>query len=202
MLTHTKAGTWRRSALAVGTVAVALALTACNSSAGSGAGEKKSKAKASAEADKPLKIGQPSPEPMEIGRYGKTGKFTITPQRVVMGKPSDLTELDAQKYQGMTVAWAYVNAKLVGGDMPMKGPMVSTNVGVLSEGNQRGTQLILIGDMPGRPADCRDLDTDATWQKDEEHTACMPFIVPEKQKVTAITYSRGYYKAPLKWTLE
>ncbi|MFI9203271.1 hypothetical protein [Streptomyces sp. NPDC053048] len=192
---------WRRAALAAGTALLAaVSLTACETS-----GKKKTakgSAKASAESQQPLKLGQPSPELQEISRWGKTGKFTITGQRVVMGKASDLTQLDANKYQGMTVAWVYVNAKLVEGDAPLKGPMVTSELSATSEGNQPGTKLILIGDLSSRPADCKEQDTDAIWQKGDDQTLCTPVIVPEKSKVTHITYRRGYYKEPLKWTVE
>ncbi|MFF4740435.1 hypothetical protein ACFY2W_31785 [Streptomyces sp. NPDC001262] len=150
---------------------------------------------------KPQKLGQPSAETQDVERSGKTGKFTITPQKVVMGKPSDLDELkDKDKYAGQTIAWVYVNAKLVGGDAPVQGPMIMSNVGTLSGGNQPGTKLlIMFGDLGSKPADCKSEDVDATWQKGDEHTLCTPYLVPEAQKLTTVTYSRGWYKEPLKW---
>ncbi|WP_414168712.1 hypothetical protein ACMATS_21095 [Streptoverticillium reticulum] len=152
---------------------------------------------------KPLKLGQPSAEAQTVERSGKAGKFTITPQKVVMGKPSDLDELkDKDKYAGRTIAWVYVNAKLVGGDAPVQGPMIMTSVGTLS-GSAPGTKLlVMFGDLSSRPSDCKSEDLDATWQKGDEHTLCTPYLVPDGQKLTTVTYSRGWYKDPLKWTVD
>ncbi|MEX2980643.1 hypothetical protein [Streptomyces sp. C36] len=196
-------GTRRRSALAMaGAVLAAVALTACDDSDGTKSGAKGGNDKnASAEASKPLKLGQPSPEKQVDERYGKKGEFIITPQRVVMGKASDLTELDASKYQGKTLAWVYVKAKLAGGDPEMKGPMLSTDVGTISEGELRGTRLILIGSLSSKPADCKDT-TDGTWKQGDEQTFCTPFIVPDGKKITYVTYARGFYKEPLKWATQ
>ncbi|MBZ6477118.1 hypothetical protein [Streptomyces griseocarneus] len=199
-----KSGTRRRSALTMaGAVLATVALTACDDSDGAkSGGNGGNDKKASAEASKPLKLGQPSPEKQEDQRYGKKGEFIITPQRVVMGKASDLTQLDASKYQGKTLAWVYVKAKLDGGDKEIKGPMLSTDVGTVSEGEQRGTRLILIGNLSSAPADCKDEDTQATWKQGDEKTFCTPFIVPDGKKITHVTYARGFYKEPLKWTTD
>ncbi|MCC2279728.1 hypothetical protein LKL35_30515 [Streptomyces sp. ET3-23] len=176
-----------------------------SSSSGSSGGDTGFHASDNNKPQKTLKLGQPSAQAQEVQRNGKTGKFTITPQRVVMGKPSDLAELDDKnkdKYQGKTLAWVYVNAKLVGGDAPIEGPLIGSDVGVLSEGDEPGTGLILIGDLSSRPADCKEEDTTATWQKGDEHSFCRPFIVPDGKKLTTVTYSRGFSAAPLKWTVD
>ncbi|MBB4894714.1 hypothetical protein FHS39_003772 [Streptomyces olivoverticillatus] len=191
----------RRTALAAGALLAALSLTACDGSTGSGSGGGSNSS--SAKADQPLKLGQPSPETQEVQRYNKTGKFTITPQKVVMGKPADLDELKDQKYKGYTLAWAYVKAKLVGGDTPLRGPMIATNVGMQMEGGQQGTRLIvLMGGLSSRPADCHSEDTEAVWQKGDEPTLCVPFVVPEGRKVAYVLYSKGFSAAPLKWAVE
>ncbi|GAA3059066.1 hypothetical protein GCM10020000_47500 [Streptomyces olivoverticillatus] len=149
LMPRTHAMPLRRTALAAGALLAALSLTACDGSTGSGSGGGSNSS--SAKADQPLKLGQPSPETQEVQRYNKTGKFTITPQKVVMGKPADLDELKDQKYKGYTLAWAYVKAKLVGGDTPLRGPMIATNVGMQMEGGQQGTRLIvLMGGLSSR----------------------------------------------------
>ncbi|WP_199812591.1 hypothetical protein [Streptomyces sp. NRRL S-337] len=157
-----------------------------------------------------LKLGQPSPEAQEVRDNDmKPGKFVITPQRVVMGKPSDLDELDEldeeKKYNGATLAWVYVNAKLVGGDTPLSGPTVTTDrVGLLSEGGRQGTPLTFIEALKSRPADCQPEKINTTWRKGEDHTLCVPFVVPKDRKVTTVTYSRNTleYSPRLKWTVD
>lgn len=199
LMPRTHAMPLRRTALAAGALLAALSLTACDGSTGSGSSDSSAKAKA----DQPLKLGQPSPETQEVQRYNKTGKFTITPQKVVMGKPADLDELNDKKYKGYTLAWAYVNAKLADGDTPFKGPMIATNVGMQMEGGQQGTRLILLmGGLSSRPADCHDEDTEATWKKGDDHTLCVPFVVPEGRKVAYVLYSKGFSAEPLKWAVE
>lgn len=50
-----------------------------------------------------LRLGQPGPT-QEITSYKKTGKFVVTPTKVVEGKPNDLDELDEpDKYKGKKV---------------------------------------------------------------------------------------------------
>ncbi|MFI2189069.1 hypothetical protein [Streptomyces sioyaensis] len=164
-------------------------------------------------AEKPrsaLKLGQSSPEAQEVlDNDMKHGKFVITPQRVVMGKPSDLDELDEldkeKKYPGATLAWAYVNAKMVGGDTSLSGPTVTTDrVGLLSKGGRQGTPLTFIEALKSRPADCQPEEINATWRKGEDHTLCVPFVVPKARKVTTVTYSRNSLddSPRLKWTVD
>jgi hypothetical protein len=158
--------------------------------------------KASSASGKPLRIGQPSHQTVELNGNGKTGKFTITPQRVVVGKAADLDELEDPKYKGWAPVWVYVNAKLVGGDAPMTGPMVMSDTGVLLAGDVPVQRLLILGlDLSSKPADCEDDDPDALWQKGEDHTRCVPFLVPEGKAITNVTFSRGYYQPPLKWTV-
>ncbi|WP_432003668.1 hypothetical protein [Streptomyces sioyaensis] len=157
-----------------------------------------------------LKLGQPSPQAQEVlDDDMKEGKFVITPQRVVMGKPSDLDEWDEvgkeKMYPGATLAWLYVNAKLVGGDTPLSGPTVTAGrVGLLSEGGRQGTPLTFLEDLKSRPADCQPEKISATWRKGEDHTLCVPFVVPEARKVTTVTYTRNALDtAPwLKWAID
>ncbi|MER6443711.1 hypothetical protein [Streptomyces venezuelae] len=148
---------------------------------------------------KPLVLGQPSAEKQEITRWEKTGKFVITPQKVVEGKPEDLKELgDDAKYAGQKLAWVYVDVKHAGGD-DVKGPMVMTDVGVEVVGGRKATRLILMGDLRSRPQDCRDEDTEASFKQGDSRTACEPYLIPATAKVEKVTYSQGYYKEPLAW---
>ncbi|MCX4824550.1 hypothetical protein OG883_32780 [Streptomyces sp. NBC_01142] len=203
VLTHIRAETTRRSARTAGTALALLLLAACGTSTGPNGDSAEKPSKASSAPEKPLRVGQPSRETVELDSKGKTGKFTITPQRVVVGKAADLDELDDPKYKGWAPAWVYVNAKLVGGDAPMTGPMVMSDVGVLIEGDLPVQQLLILGlDLSSKPADCEDDDPDAPWQKGEDHTRCAPFLVPEGKTVTNVTYSRGYYQPPLKWAVK
>ncbi|WP_372409497.1 hypothetical protein [Streptomyces luteireticuli] len=194
--------TTKKTALAAVAVFAALALTACN---GSDDG-KKSGGKAAPDSMKSeaLKAGQPASELQELTADKKTGKFTVTGQRVVMGKPESLkgNKEDEKKYAGKTVAYVYLSAKLSDGDAPMKPPMVITNIGALSQGSLPATRLMVIGSLPGTPADCHDEDFNKPWQKGEERTFCQPVVVPESSKVSHITFMRGFYKEPLKWALE
>lgn len=203
MLTHKRAAATRRSARTAGTALAVLLLAACGTSGGPNGDSAGKPSKGSQATEKPLRIGQPSQQTVELGSNGKTGKFTITPQRVVVGKAADLDELKDQKYKGWAPVWVYVNAKLVDGDAPMTGPMVMSDVGVLITGDVPVQRLLILGlDLSSKPADCEDDDPDAPWQKGEDHTRCAPFLVHEGKAVTAITYSRGYYQPPLKWTVQ
>ncbi|MBZ4322719.1 hypothetical protein [Streptomyces huiliensis] len=217
---HLTAAAPRRFALTAGAVLAALALTACGSSdkgksdsakagaeksgstsSGTGASGTKSGDKTDAGA-RELAAGQPSPEEQELEADKKKGKFVVTGQKVVMGKPESLKGgSDAKKFVGKTVAFAYLKAKLADGDAPMKPPMMTTDIGTLVEGNAPGTPLLTIGTLPGTPDDCRDEDYVKPWRKGEERVVCRPFVVPEGKKVTHITYRRGFYKEPLRWAL-
>ncbi|MGP3951171.1 hypothetical protein [Streptomyces sp. 7N604] len=172
-------------------------LTGACSSAGSG-GSSNTTAPASG---KPLRLGQPSPEEQEISRYSKTGKFIITPVKVVEGEQEDLRELgDDDKYAGKKVVWVYVNAKLVDGDA-VKGPMVMTDVGAQAGAGVQASPLILIGDLSSRPKDCVSEDLEATWKQGDSRTACAAYLMPSGSKVTHVTYSAGFYKEPLQWSV-
>ncbi|MFF3249275.1 hypothetical protein ACFYWY_37435 [Streptomyces sp. NPDC002870] len=139
---------------------------------------------------------------MKLDGHGKWGEFTITPQRVVVGKAADLDELEDPKCKGWAPVWVYVNAKLVG-DAPMTGPMVMSDTGVLLAGDVPVQRLLILGlDLSSKPADCEDDDPDALWQKGEDHTRCAPYLVPEGKAISSITYSRGYYQPPRKWTVQ
>ncbi|MBC2873551.1 MULTISPECIES: hypothetical protein [Streptomyces] len=199
----------RRAALTAGAVVAALALTACGSSGhssdrSSGKG-KPGDAKADAGADagaKELPAGQPSPEEQELESDKKKGKFVVTGQKVVMGKPEDLQGgSDAKKFAGKTVAFAYLKARLADADAPMRPPMMTTDIGTLVQGGEPGRPLITIGQLPGTPSDCESADYGKAWKKGEERTFCQAFVVPQGKKVTHITYRRGFYKEPLKWVL-
>ncbi|MGK5640481.1 hypothetical protein ACSNOK_19530 [Streptomyces sp. URMC 126] len=214
-VTHLTAAAPRRAALAAGAVVAALALTACGSSgkdakdsAASGTGKTGSassggKSGGQTDAgDRELAAGQPSPEEQELDTASQKGKFVVTAQKVVMGKPEALKGgSDAAKFAGKTVAFAYLKAKLADGDSPMKPPMVTTNIGTLVEGGEQGRPLLTIGQLPGTPADCNSADYDKAWNKGEERVFCQTFVVPQGKKVTHITFRRGFYKAPLKWAL-
>lgn len=199
----------RRAALTAGAVVAALALTACGSSGHAAdkgkSGDAKADTKADTKADagaKELPAGQPSPEEQELESDKKKGKFVVTGQKVVMGKPESLQGgSDAKKFAGKTVAFAYLTAKLADADAPMRPPMVTTDIGTLVQGGEPGRPLITIGQLPGTPADCESADYGKAWKKGEERTFCQPFVVPQGKKVTHITYRRGFYKEPLKWVL-
>ncbi|MGW3061759.1 hypothetical protein ACWC98_38470 [Streptomyces goshikiensis] len=105
-----------------------------------------------------LVLGRPSREEQEITRWGTTGKFLITPQRVVEGKPEDQRGLGEDgKFAGQKVAWVYVEARHVGGE-PVKGPMVMANVGAVTADGAKATRLLVIGELSSRPADCKGED--------------------------------------------
>ncbi|MBH1937061.1 hypothetical protein I5Q34_22800 [Streptomyces sp. AV19] len=203
--------TTKKTALAAMAAFTALTLAACDGSSSddgkkTGASAKPDKSAAAKTDDlksETLKAGQPASEEQEFGN-DKKGKFTVTGQRIVMGKPEDLKggKEDEKKYAGKTVAYVYLSARLSGGDAPMKPPMMITNVGALTEGDQPATRLMVIGSLPSTPSDCKDEDYTKTWNKGEERTFCQPVVVPQNQKVTRITFRRGFYKEPLKWALE
>ncbi|WP_049716919.1 hypothetical protein [Streptomyces caatingaensis] len=209
--------TTKKTALGVVAAVAALALTACGGSGSSDAADaaKPSDGKKSGASAKPaekadgttsetLRAGRPAAEEQELESDKKTGKFTVTGQRVVMGRPEDLkgSEEDEKKYKGKTVAYVYLSARLTGGAAPMKPPMIVTDIGALTEGDQPATRLMVIGSLPGTPSDCRDEDYTKPWNKGEERTLCQPFVVPQGKKVTHITFMRGFSKEPLKWALE
>ncbi|MFD6185599.1 hypothetical protein [Streptomyces goshikiensis] len=200
VLTHIRATTARRSARTAATALAALLLAACGPFA-SEDGAKTSKASEAPE--KTLRLGEPSARTAELTHAGKTGKFTITPQRVVVGKASDLDELKDEKYKGWVPVWVYVNAKLVDGDAPMTGAMVMSDVGVRTADDVPVTRLLMMGqDLAGKPADCEDDAPAAEWKKGDDHTRCAPYLVPEGKPAAFVTFSRGYYKEPLKWTVQ
>ncbi|WP_344527195.1 hypothetical protein [Streptomyces rectiviolaceus] len=188
--------------MAVGVVTVCTT-TAC----GTGATDASKGARPSAtQAAKTLKLGRPGPA-QEITRYKKTGKFVITPTKVVEGKPKDLDELDEpDKYAGKKVVWVYVNAKHVGGDA-VKEPTVMSDVGVETPTGP-GTKFILIGALSSTPKDCnlfngvKELGTEDVWKKGEERNVCDPYLIPAEAKVNKVTYSQGFYKEPLKWSVK
>ncbi|MGW6318074.1 hypothetical protein [Streptomyces sp. NPDC055099] len=158
------------------------------------------------EAPKKLRIGQPGPE-QEITSYKKTAKFVFTPMKVVEGKPEDLDELDEpDKYAGKKVVWVYVNARHVGGATLKKPPQVMSDVNVETASGP-GTKFILIGALSSTPKDCnllngvKELGTEDVWKKGEKRTVCEPYLVPEGDEVDKVTYSQGYYKEPLKWSV-
>ncbi|MFJ2774879.1 hypothetical protein [Streptomyces sp. NPDC087300] len=152
-----------------------------------------------------LRLGQPGPT-QEITSYKTTGKFALTPTKVVEGTPKDLEELDdPKKYAGQKVVWVYVHAKHVGGDA-VKEPTVMSDFGVETAAGP-GTRFVLIGVLSSTPKDCnlfdgaKELGTDDIWKKREERTVCEPYLVPAKTKVTKVTYHQGFYGEPLKWSV-
>lgn len=193
----------RLGLMAVG-AATACTLTACFPDTGDSS---KDTASSTPQAPKKLRLGQPSPE-QEISSYKKTAKFVFTPTKVVEGKPEDLDELDEpDKYAGKKVVWVYVNARHVGGDALKKPPQMMSDVNV-ETATGPGTKFILIGALSSTPKDCnllngvKELGTDDVWKKGEERKVCDPYLVPEKAKVEKVTYSQGYYKEPLKWSVK
>ncbi|MEV4868501.1 hypothetical protein [Streptomyces syringium] len=188
----------RRLGLIAATLLGSLTVSACSRTGSeAGAGKKDTPAIA-----KTLRLGQPSPETQDISRYNKTGKFIITPQKVVEGKPEDLRDLgDDNKYANQKLVWVYVNAKLTGGDA-VKGPMMMTNIGAEAGAGHTATQLILIGDLSGRPKDCVGEDTEAAWKQGDTRTVCAPYLIPAASKVTQVTYFRGFHAEPLKWAVQ
>ncbi|MFE9468595.1 hypothetical protein ACFYNW_34090 [Streptomyces virginiae] len=177
-----------------------MALTAgCGPAAGgSSGGDAKSARPGSAAGAQELLLGQPSQEEQEITRWNATGKFLITPQKVVEGKPEDLQGLEDGKFAGQKAAWVYVEARHVGGE-PVKGPMVMTNVGAQTTDGYRATRLLDFGDLSSRPKDCADEDLESVFKEGEKRTLCVPYLIPAGAKVGKVTYSQGYYKDPLAW---
>ncbi|MEV2256961.1 hypothetical protein AB0I94_41565 [Streptomyces sp. NPDC050147] len=159
------------------------------------------------QAPKKLRLGQPSPE-QEISSFKKTAQFVFTPTKVVEGKPEDLDELDEpDKYAGQKVVWVYVNARHVGGDALKEPPMVMSDVNVETAAGP-GTKFILLGALSSTPKDCnllngvKEIGGEDVWKKGEERKVCDPYLVPEGTTVNKVTYSQGYYKEPLKWSVK
>ncbi|WP_158857384.1 hypothetical protein [Streptomyces sp. NRRL B-1347] len=198
----------RRLGLVAVAAVTAVTVAACGGSdddKGKGGKDGKSGDRAS-EAPKNLKVGQAGPV-QEITKYKTTGKFSITPTKVVLGKPEDLKELDDdKKYGGKKVAWIYVKAKHVGGEA-VKQPIVMTNVNAETSDGNPATKFILIGTLSSQPEDCvgndgkRELGREDIWKKGEERTVCEPYLIPADATVKAVTYSQGFYKEPIKWAL-
>ncbi|MEU5959394.1 hypothetical protein [Streptomyces sp. NPDC047525] len=189
--------------IAVG-AATACTLTACYPST---SGSSKDATSTAPEAPKKLRLGQPSPE-QEISSFKKTAQFVFTPTKVVEGKPEDLDELDEpDKYAGKKVVWVYVNARHAGGDTLKEPPPVMSDVNVETAAGP-GTKFILIGALSSTPKDCnllngvKELGTQDVWKKGEERNVCDPYLVPEGSTVDQVTYSQGYYKEPLKWSVK
>lgn len=153
-----------------------------------------------------LTLGQPSPQ-QEITSYNKTGKFTITPTKVVEGKPGDLKELDDSKYVGQKIAWIYVRAKQVGG-AAVKRPEPMSNIGAETTDGSPATSFILIGDLSTMPTDCKrfdavkNIESEDIWKKGEERTVCEPYLIPANSKIKYVTYSQGFYDQPLRWSVK
>lgn len=147
---------------------------------------------------RPLALGQPSPEEQEISRYGRTGKFTITPEKVVEGTQQDLHVGDDNTYARQKIFWVYVNAKQVDGQ-PVTGPMVMGNIGAETTTGDQATQLILLNDLSSRPKDCSSENPEARWEQGVSRTWCAPYLSPAGAEVTKVTYFQGYYTEPLAW---
>lgn len=178
-----------------------LALTVgCGPTAGSSASEAaKSARPGGAAGAQELMLGQPSQEEQEITRWDTTGKFLITPQRVVEGKPEDLQGLGEDgKFAGQKVAWVYVEARHVGGQ-PVKGPMVMSNVGAETASGSKATRLLLFGGMGSRPKDCTGEDLESVFKEGESRTMCVPYLIPAGTKVEKVTYFQGFHNEPLVW---
>ncbi|GHC69546.1 lipoprotein [Streptomyces flavofungini] len=197
----------RSLGLAAVGVITALAVTACGPSDDSDKDGKSGASKAADEAPKNLKLGQPGPV-QEITSYKKTGKFSITPTKVSLGKPEDLKELDdPKKYKDKKIAWIYVKAKHVGGPA-IKEAKPMSDVGAETDAGAPATRFILIGTLASTPKDCnllngvKELGSDDIWKKGEERTVCEPYLVPATAKVKNVTYSQGFYKEPLKWAVK
>ncbi|GGV54623.1 hypothetical protein [Streptomyces spectabilis] len=197
----------RRLGLVAVAAATAVTMTACGGSDDSGKGKDGKSGAEASEAPKNLKVGQPGPA-QEITKYNKTGKFSITPTKVTLGKPGDLKELDDEKkYGGKKVAWIYVKAKHVGGEA-VKQPIVMTNVNAETSDGNPATKFILIGTLSSQPKDCvgndgkRTLGGEDIWKKGEERTVCEPYLIPADATVKAVTYSQGFYNEPIKWALK
>jgi hypothetical protein len=199
MTTQHRSPHHRRIGLVAAALLGAVAVTACSS--GFGARDSGGTESTTPESTKPLTLGQPSPEEQEISRYGKTGTFLITPEKVVEGTQQDLRQLgDDAKYANKKVVWVYVNAKQIGGQ-PVKGPMVMTDIGAETAKGGKAARLILIGDLSSRPKDCAGEDLDATWRRGDSRTSCAPYLVPADAQVTKVTYFQGYYNEPLAWAV-
>ncbi|MEW1927875.1 hypothetical protein [Streptomyces sp. NPDC088360] len=193
----------RLGLIAVG-AATACTITACYPSTGDSS---KDATPSATQAPKKLRLGQPSPE-QEISSYKKTAKFVFTPTKVVEGKPEDLDELDEpDKYAGKKVVWVYVNARHVGGDALKEPPPMMSDVNVETAAGP-GTKFILIGALSSTPKDCnllngvKELGTEDVWKKGEKRAVCDPYLIPEGAEVEKVTYSQGYYKEPLKWSVK
>ncbi|WP_030800759.1 hypothetical protein [Streptomyces sp. NRRL S-337] len=153
-----------------------------------------------------LTLGQSSQE-QEITKYNKTGRFTITPTKVVEGKPKDLKELNDSKFDGQKIAWVYVRAKHVGGSA-VKEPEPMVNIGAETTDGSPATRFLLIADLTAMPKDCKrfdavkDIEDEDLWQRGEERTMCEPYLIPANAKIKYVTYSQGFYDQPLRWSVK
>lgn len=189
-----------RVGLAAATLLGAVTMTACSGS-GYGVRDSGRAEPAARESVRALALGQPSPEEQEISRYGKTGRFLITPEKVVEGTQQDLQKLgDDTKYARQKIVWVYVNARQVGGQA-VRGPMVMADIGAETANGGEAARLLLIGDLRGRPKDCAGEDTAAAWERGVSRTWCAPYLVPAGTKIAKVTYFQGYFNEPLAWAV-
>ncbi|MCT2589556.1 hypothetical protein LHJ74_06395 [Streptomyces sp. N2-109] len=186
-----------------------LALTACGSGdGGSGKKDRRNGGDASSAAGdgKPQKLsmGETADKPTEVTSDNRTGKFEVAAKKVVLGKPGDLSEAssDPKKFTGQVPAWLYVEYTHVGGDSPADAS-TATDWGITTTGGVRGRPLMmLMGDLPSTPDDCRDADTVGAFKKGQTETLCQVYVVPEKMKIEEAQLNRGFHSPPTTWTMK
>ncbi|THA25675.1 hypothetical protein E4198_14055 [Streptomyces sp. RKND-216] len=150
-----------------------------------------------------LRLGETAAEPTEISSAKKTAEFRVTMEKVVMGEPGDLDELDdAKKYAGKVPAWLYATYEHAGGDSPIELSTIN-DLGVTVEGGERGRPLILImGELSAKPADCKESSDIGELASGQSGTVCQVFLVPEGKAVETALLSRGFTTAPTEWEVD
>lgn len=205
----------RRTAVLAATATALVSLAACGSGLGdSGKSRKgkgrsdsaasdtsKSKKKSKSEAGG-LELGDTASEPVPITLSNKTGEFEVTMEKVVVGKPGDLDQLngDEGEYDGKVPAWLYATYEHVGGDSPAE--ISSTDLGMTMEGGDRARPLIVIGRLSATPEDCVGSNAVGAVKAGERATICQVFIVPEGEAVDEALLSRGFSAPPTEWDVD
>jgi hypothetical protein len=150
-----------------------------------------------------LRLGETAPEPTEMSSSTGKADFEVTMEKVVMGKPGDLDELnDAEKYADKVPAWLYATYEHVGGASPMELSTIS-DLGLTVEGGEQARPLLLLmGELSAKPADCEETSDVGELASGERGTVCQVFLVPEGKQVETALLSRGFTTAPTEWEVD
>lgn len=207
----------RSAALVAASATAMVSLAACGSDDGSDADRKSDKGGGSAASGDPgsqestpasepeggsdeLRLGDPAAETVEITRSDRTGEFQVTMEKVTVGKPGDLDELNDKKdYEGKVPAWLYATYRHVGGDSPVELGSI-TDLGLTVEGGERARPLIiLLGDLSAMPDDCVNSTDLEALKAGQSATVCKTFLVPADKDIETALLSRGFSSPPTQW---